>query len=281
MGAGLLGGLAGCTDGSAPPGATPSPEPSRAPFEHPGTLDETMATSGDFPPDDDPADGFPPTFPDPPPAPDVDTSTFETIGVNGESVALAPIDVVIDWYRRGDARFVDARGLEQYVTAHVYGAVLSTAQRESTGGPIAGWDRGSRVVTYCGCPHHLSSVRAAGLQKTGFSTVFALDDGFLGLDTSWADQGYPMAGTHFRENTPGQRADVTLSGITDRAHAGAYAWAIAEGRAEASPIDADGRYAIHLSFVGVSDRTPVTVRTPGYTVEGRLGELADGTIRPP
>lgn len=278
MGAGLLGGLAGCTNGSGPPGSTPSPELPRAPVEHPGTLDATMTTNGDYPEDENPADGYPPAFPDPPPAPDADTSTFETIAVNGESVALAPIDVAIDWYRRGEARFVDARGLEQYVTAHVYGAVLSTAQRESTGGPVPGWDRGPRVVTYCGCPHHLSSVRAAGLRKAGFDRVYALDEGFR----AWAeDRGYPMEGTAWVGDTPTPRADVTIRGRVDPAHVGEYVWVVGEGRYEATRIDRRGRFAIHVRFPGATDETRVAVRTPTYTVEGRLGELAAGPIRPP
>ena len=272
-GAGLIGGLAGCLGGSDGTGDTPSQ--ATAPFEHPGTLDTAFATNGAFPTDDDPADGYPPAFSDPPAAPDVDAGSFETIDVNGETVSLAPIDVVIRWYHRGEARFVDARGLDQYEVAHVYGAVLSTAQADSAGGAIAGWDPTDRVITYCGCPHHLSSIRAAGLQKAGFERVYALDEGFL----AWArDRGYPMAGTQWVGEGETVQAAWTVDGSVDPAHAGEYAWAIAGERYEAAPIDDEGRYAIHVGFPDVTERTRVTIRTPAYTVTRPLGELAAGSV---
>lgn len=290
LGAGLFGGLAGCTGDDAEPTATerstdapdtPTPEPSPAPFEHHGTLETTFATNGEYPEDPDPADGYPPAFSDPPAAPDVDPSSFETTDVYGETVRLAPIDVVIDWYRRGEARFVDARGLEQYETAHVYGAVFSGAQREASGGGIDPWEPGDRVVTYCACPHHLSSIRAAGLQKAGFEAVYALDEGFAGRENAWASLEYPMAGTHWLDESSTQQTDVTLTGVTDVAYAGHYAWAVVEGQTEAAPIESNGEFSIHLSFAGVTADSHGTVRTPGYTVEGPLGELAEQRILPP
>jgi rhodanese-related sulfurtransferase len=290
LGAGILGGLAGCTGGDGPgtdPGATPTGsgestttvEPNPAPFEHPGTLETTFAANGDYPADQDPADGYPPTFEEAPPAPEADPPSFETVEVNGETVRLAPIDVVHAWYRRGEARFADARGIGQYEQAHVYGAVFSSAQRDSAGGGIDAWPTGDRIVTYCGCPHHLSSIRAAGLQKAGHSDVFALDDGFVGQEASWFEQSYPMAGTYWLDEAATERADVTLQGEVDPAYAGEYAWALADRQSEAAPIDESGRFAIHVGFAGVTGRTPVTVRTPEYVVEGTLAELSAGPIR--
>lgn len=292
IGAGLVGGLAGCTGGDTDLAGTPppttqpetpttTPEPSSAPFEHHGTLETSFETNGNYPADDTPGDGYPPSFPDQPAPPDADPSTFDTTAVSGETVRLAPIDVVIDWYRRGAARFVDARGLEQYETAHVYGAVVSGAQRGASGGGIDPWDPVDRVVTYCACPHHLSSIRAAGLQKAGFEDVYALDEGFAGRENSWASREYPMAGTHWLEDSSTQQTDVTLTGLTDIAYAGEYAWAAVEGRKEAAPIDTNGEFAIHVSFAGVTADSAATVRTPGYTVEGSLGDLAERRIRPP
>jgi len=276
---GCVAGLAGCAGGgpgtdTAGGSATPTEPPEEAttpeaPFEHPGTMETTFAANGGFPADDDPADGRPPAFPDPPASPDADPSTFGTLSVNGERVRLAPIDVVESWYRRGEARFVDARGLEQYRRGHVYGAVLSTATRESTGGPIEGWNADDRVVTYCACPHHLSSLRAAGLQRAGFERVYAIDEGF-GV---WADRGYPMAGTAFTE---GQQVDIReweLSGRVDSRYAGEYVRASVDRQYEAAPIRSDGSYELHLRFAGVTDETPVRVETPAGAVETPLGKL--------
>lgn len=285
VGAGALGGLAGCL-GDSRDGASSDPttdEPTtevpsgEAPFEHPGTLDETFATNGEFPPDEDPADGRPPAFSDQPEAPDVDVSSFETTEANGETVRLAPVEVVEAWYRRGEARIVDARGLSQYTRAHVYGAVFSAAQRGSTGGAIEGWPTDERVVTYCNCPHHLSSVRAAGLQKAGFEEVYAIDEGFARED-GWADHGYPMAGREFREGTRESVSTWSIAGTVDPSLAGEYVWAAAGNQYEAAPVREDGSYELVAHFAGVDATTPVDLATPEETVRrplGEVGKLAD------
>lgn len=274
MGAGVGGTLAGCSgeSGEGTPADSPADDgnsSSAAPFEHPGTLSTTFATNGDYPTDDDPADGRPPAFADQPSSPDADTDSFETLDVNGESVSLAPIDVVEQWYRRGDARFVDARGLEQYEQAHVYGAVLSPAQRDSAGGGIDQWPTDDRVVTYCRCPHHLSSIRAAGLQKAGFEEVYAIDEGF-GV---WAERSYPMAGTSFTSGTQASVEEWSIAGSVDSRYAGEYVWATVDRQYEAAPIGSDGRYRLHLQFTGVSPETSVRLQTPTDTVERPLGDV--------
>jgi len=248
--------------------------PRSAAVDHPGSLDATFAANGDYPDDDDPSDGRPPAFPNPPASPDADPSTFDTLSVNGETVRLAPIDVVERWFRRGEARFVDARGLAQYKEAHVYGAVSSSAERGSSGGAIEAWPSDARVVTYCGCPHHLSSMRAAGLQKGGHTTVYALDEGFI----EWSDRGYPMAGTAF---TGGGNADLrewTIRGSVDARFAGQYAWARTDASQEAAPIGDDGAFTIHVRFPDVTGETPVELSTPEFSVTRALDDLASGTV---
>lgn len=282
-------GVAGCTDaGTGDPGAsddtTTSPtdgggqtsretDASGAPLNHPGTVEESFAANGDFPRDEGPADGLPPSFGNPPPAPDADPSTFE-INPNDERVLLAPIDVVEAWYYRGEARIVDARGLDQYTLAHVYGAVSSPAQPGSRGGGIDGWPADARVVTYCGCPHHLSSIRAAGLKRAGFSEVYALDEGF----GEWVDRANPMAGTAFREGQRAAVAEWTLAGRVDPRHAGEYVWASAERQYEAAPVRADGSFELTVGFPAATGETPVRVDTPDFTVRRPLAELAGTNI---
>lgn len=279
IGVGLAGGFAGCGGGTGTSPADDTPvgpagggtvSPSGgAPFEHPGTLSTTFATNGDYPTDENPADGLPPEFADQPPSPDADPDSFETLSVNDETVRLAPIDVVEQWYRRGEARFVDARGLEQYKESHVYGAVSSPAQRNSEGGGIDGWPSSDRVVTYCRCPHHLSSIRAAGLQKAGFETVFAIDEGF----GAWMRRGYPMAGVRFAGDEQASVREWTISGSVDSKYAGEYVWATAGRQYEAAPVQSDGSYRLHLKFTDVSAETPVQVKTPTDTFERPLGEV--------
>jgi len=230
---------------------------------------ETTAMNGDYLPDSEPSDGLPPEFSDQPAPPDADPSSFETLTTNDETVRLVPIEVAQAWYYRREARFVDARGPSQYERSHIYGAVLSPAQQNSSGGGIEGWDTTDNIVTYCGCPHHLSSIRAAGLQKADYERVYALDEGFV----AWSDNEYPMAGNAFGSE---EQADVQawqITGSVDDRYAGEYVWASASGQYEAAPIDPDGSYDLHLSFGSVSSETPVRLRTPDTTVERPLGDL--------
>lgn len=271
-GVGIASSLAGCSSRSG--GRQTGGDGGSAPFEHPGTLDAAFATNGDYPRDDRPADGSPPAFPNPPARPEVDESSFGTVDANGETVRLAPIDVVVDWYRRAAIRVVDARGLAQYERSHVYGSVLSTARKGSTGGGIDGWPDDDRIVTYCGCPHHLSSIRAAGLQKAGYTDVYALDEGF----GEWSARGYPMAGRRFTPDPRRAVSEWTVSGAVDDRHAGEYAWAAAGRQYEAAPIRADGRFTLRLAFAGVTGETPVRVSTPAFTVTGPLESLASGSV---
>lgn len=263
--------LAGCTS----EGNTGTQAGGDAPFEHPGTLEETFVANGDYPADGDPGDGYPPEFPDPPAAPDVDDDALETLTVNDETVRLVSIDTARAWYLRSEARFVDARGLTQYNRSHLYGSVLSTAQQDSDGGGIDGWPTEDRIVTYCGCPHHLSSLRAAGLSKAGYGNVYVIDEGF----GEWSDREYPMAGTTFGDQTSSSVSEWQLEGVTAADHGGEYAWASAGRQYEAAPIGDDGSFSIHLKFSDVTEQSPVQVSTPEYTLTRPLGELASTTIR--
>lgn len=271
---GVVNSIAGCSTLSNSPDGKSDSSSGSAPFKHPGTLDETFATNGEYPSDDNPADGMPPAFPNPPAKPDVDESSFQTKDVNGESVKLAPIDVVEKWYRRAEARFVDARGLTQYKRSHIYGSVLSTAQQESKGGGINGWPKDARVVTYCRCPHHLSSLRAAGLQKAGFSQVYAIDEGF----GEWSERGYPMGGTEFKSGSQSDISEWVIKGDLDARHTGEYAWAAVDRQYEAAPIQEEGTFTLTLKFSDVTSETPVQVSTPAFTITRPLGELVSGVL---
>lgn len=278
--------LAGCSNNASPtdperdtPTTTPRGTENKdtgtggAPFEHPGTLGTTFATSGEFPDDSDPGDGRPPAFPDPPDEPNVETS-FDTISVNGETISLVPIDVAHAWYKRASARFVDARGIDQYIRSHIYGSVLSTAQQQSTGGGINNWEPDARVITYCGCPHHLSSLRAAGLQKAGFSNVFAIDEGF----GEWQRRGYPMAGDEFISGTAMVSSEWTISGSVGPQYANSYVWAAVDRQYEAAPVQPNGNFEIPVKFWDVTENTLISITTPAYTVTEPIKVLSSGEI---
>lgn len=229
-------------------------------------------TNGDFPPNEDPRNGYPPEFEEVPQERSVDTDAFGTTTQSGVDVPLVPIDVAHYWYRRREARFADARGAEQYDTSHVYGSVLSTAPDGVENDPVPDWPTDDRIVLYCGCPHHLSGMRAATLIEAGYEEVYAIDEGFW----EWHARDFPMAGTDLSATPRGH----VISGRADPESAGATAWARHEptGQREAATIDADGGYRMTLRFVDVDSDSPIVVETPDYTVEAPLGRLVESTV---
>lgn len=235
-------------------------------LRHPGNMDAEFTANADLPGDDDVSDGYPPEYGDPE-SREIDESRFRSLSANGETVTLVPLDVVRYWHERSDARFVDARGLDQYRTSHIYGAVNSTYTQDSSGGGISGWDEDTRVVCYCGCPHHMSSLRAAGLQKAGYSNVYVFDEGFF----EWRDRDLPMRGTGF---DAAESASV-IEGEVAESYAGEYAWAtrVDADQREAAPIADDGSFEIHLRFAELTPDTRIRVETPEFDVTGSLGDL--------
>ncbi|TMT80213.1 rhodanese-like domain-containing protein [Haloterrigena sp. H1] len=212
-----------------------------------------------------------------PDAKSIDTSSYQTQvfeGFEGIEVPLAPIEDVFYWYQRHEARIADARGSSQYEKSHIAGAVLSTAPPYTPDGdPVADWSKSERIVTYCGCPHHLSGLRAAKLIEDGYEEVYALDDGF----GAWLDRDYPIEGA----NVSADRATYTIQGQSDPAYAGSLVRLeqLDADRLEAAPIADDGSYTLQLHYAGATD-SRFRVDAPEYTVEGTLEELTSTTVTP-
>jgi len=210
------------------------------------------------------------------PAPDVDLDALETYTDYAEDVPLLPNDAAYDWYRRRDARFVDARGLGQYQASHVAGAVHSPApDGYAQDDPVEAWPEAERIVTYCGCPHTLSSARASSLIADGREAVFALADGF----TPWVQDGYPIASSDGGEAVLGEAH--TVRGSVDSSHAGKQVW-VRHGppaHLEHGEIAADGSFAVTIRFADVGPESPLTVETPAWTETAPLAEWTDDTAR--
>lgn len=217
---------------------------------------------------------------------DVDTASFETITTDGEEISLVPVDVAYHWYRAGEARFVDARGEGQYDRSRITGAVLSPANGDGNDA-TALWPESDRVVTYCGCPHHLSSMRAAAFVSNGHGEVYAIDEGFY----EWRDQGYPVSGTQ-TPSSPDESASLgsggpaqtyVVEGYAEGAEDGSYAWAThgPTDQQEATPIGEDGRYELRLHFGDLAPSAAIDLRTPTYELTAPLSDLTDSVVRGP
>lgn len=115
----------------------------------------------------------------------------ESLDVEGTEVPLVPVDEAIEWYESGDTEFLDARPERYYEEMHIEGAHLSTyPDGLESGDPTEEIDQGTRIVTYCTCPHHQAGLRAASLLEEGYEDVHALDEGFR----EWYDREHPVAG---------------------------------------------------------------------------------------
>ena len=221
-------------------------------------------------------DGYPPEreFEETPDEREIGTSSFGTTEQNGVEVKLAPIEVAHYWYKRREARFADARSEEAYGKSHIYGSVLSQASERRRGDddPVVNWPKDDRIVCYCGCPHHLSGIRAAQLIENGYENVYVIDEGFW----EWHGREYPMAGDEV-DTTPEK---WVIRGEVDAAYTGRDAWAHhrPSGQMEATDIADGGTYELHLKFHEVGPDSTIEVETPAYSVEGKLKDLAAGTV---
>jgi rhodanese-related sulfurtransferase len=194
---------------------------------------------------------------------------------DGVEVPLVPIDDAIEWYRAdNDTVFADARSPTAYQRAHIEAAVLSPApDGQEDGDPLADRSTDTRIVTYCGCPHHLSAMRGATLIENGYVDTYAIDEGF----GAWIDRGYPLAGDAVE-----QRPDVyEIRGRTDATHAGEYAWARHDpsGQREAVPIADDGGFTLEIKFYDVTRDSEIRVTTPAAETEQPLGQLLGDVVR--
>lgn len=218
------------------------------------------------------SDGYPPSYDRQPERRRIDTGAFPRLTVHGVDVPLAPVDVTYYWHRRGEARFVDARGQRSYELSHILGAVLSPAPDGGEDDPVVSWPRADRIVCYCGCPHHLSSLRAASLIADGYERVFVIDEGFW----EWRERGYPIAGRAVLT----QPEVYVIEGRTDPEYAGQTVWVWHEpsNQREATTIGEDGTYVLELRFTGVTSDSEILIETPGYRVRGALRTFLRGTV---
>jgi rhodanese-related sulfurtransferase len=120
-----------------------------------------------------------------------DENGFRLLHTRGENVPLVPTDVAYEWYQNEAVVVGDARAKQYYEWKHIVGAVWSPAvDGQESNDPLEALPTDQRILTYCRCPHHLSSARASALIRDGYEQVYALDKG---LD-DWEAKGYPIAG---------------------------------------------------------------------------------------
>lgn len=202
-----------------------------------------------------------------------DPAEYDTKAVDGYDVPLAPLEDVYGSYQNDDDLLVlDARSPIAYTQGHIEDAELSPAGAPDFDHPTTDVAKDRRIVTYCTCPHSLSTARAAELYDEGFETVYAIDEGF----GPWVENGYPTAG-----GGDARPVSYAIEGRTDPTDAGEHVW-LREPETQqqyADTIDDDGTWAMHFEFVQVDDETTAVLELPDHTIERTLGELSSRTIQ--
>lgn len=266
--AGGLAGLAGCLGGQFGLGGETTT--SGGDDGGTGSTDGSAGTASGLPAD---VDGYPDQVESTPEDREVDTSALETVEEGGVEVPLLPVEDAHVWWAYRRARFADARGPDQYENSHIEGAVFSSAAERfrDSDDPIQRWGKGDRIVCYCGCPHHLSSIRASQLIDAGYENVYVIDEGFF----EWRDRGYPVTGDG------GGISEFVVRGEVHARYAGENAWVtpVDSDQLESTNVAADGSFALHCKFVDVAPQSLLRVETPAWSTTGTVRELTDGVVR--
>lgn len=129
-----------------------------------------------------------------------DEETNGTLDVGGTDVPLVSTDQAYEWYSEGDLLVLDARSVSEWEAVRIVDAEPSpAADGLDEGDPTEAVDRGTRILTYCVCPHTLAGQRGASLIDDGFTDVHALDEGLQ----DWIEEGYPTEGEDVTSPTEG------------------------------------------------------------------------------
>lgn len=201
---------------------------------------------------------------------------YDTLSVAGESVPLVPTADAYEWYQDEAVAVLDARRRVAWEDTRIEGAAWSPAPDGRDGDdPAQEFATDERLLTYCACPHALSTRRAASLISDGYTEVYALDEGL----THWIEQGHPVAGDGVAQGLP----TYEIRGRTDPEAAGEAVWVreLETGQREAATVDGDGEYTVTLHFVEVTEETPLMLETPDYEFRASLGELTDTVVTGP
>lgn len=198
---------------------------------------------------------------------------YPTTTADDIAVPLVPLADAIDWYENDAGVFVDARSRTAFENARIADAIHSPApDGRDTDDPISELAEDTRLVTYCSCPHHLSTLRGAALIRNGYAHTYAIDEGFR----AWREANYPLEGENVEE-TPRL---FTIAGRTDPADTGDFAWIWHDpsGQREAAPIGTDGSFTLHARFYDVTPETAVRLSTPAGEVTEPLNALAGDVV---
>lgn len=135
---------------------------------------------------------------------------------------------------------VDVRGKGSYDESHIQGAVLK--ELSITADAAKSIPKDALIVTYCGCPHHLSSIGAEQLTNLGYKNVKVLDEGFI----YWKDHNMPLSKISKSPITQMSVAGFLLKNKKPLANVDIYLRHDKTGQMEATRTNKDGSYKMNF-----------------------------------
>ena len=164
----------------------------------------------------------------------------------------------------------DVRAQTSFDKSHIRGALHMPFGKVDAAdvGALAGMTPETPIVTYCGCPHHLSGLAADQLTEWGYRNVRVLYEGFW----HWRDHQYPLAAL---DNPPAR--ELAFAGrITEdgqpMAEVDVFIRNARNGQLEAAGTDANGRFqtGFHVYDSRADDRFEVLIGSLEAPVVARL-----------
>ncbi|MFT5110732.1 MAG: rhodanese-related sulfurtransferase [Parasphingorhabdus sp.] len=170
---------------------------------------------------------------------------------------------------------LDVRAIASFEESHIVSA-SSLPYGEYTDedvSKLAGNNKSGLIVTYCGCPRHLSGLVAEQLREKGFSDVRVLYEGYW----YWKDNGYPVV-----EQSKSARSTLKFEGqlvsdIGPVAGHNIFIRNLRNDQLEATQTDEQGKFQTGFEILGYleSDQFAVTIDSPKATVRKLISGSPD------
>lgn len=143
----------------------------------------------------------------------------------------------------------DVRNKESYMESHI--TTSYSKPLPITTDMVTQFPKNSKIVTYCGCPHHLSTMGAEQLTNLGYKDVHVLNEGFW----FWKDNKYPI---EIDPNSKSKISELSVEGLLLKngqpvSKANIYIKHEKSGQLEATSTDSKGYYKMNLRLYNYKD----------------------------
>ena len=136
----------------------------------------------------------------------------------------------------------DVRGKISYDEGHIKTSLSKPLPMDAKN--LVNIPKDAHIITYCGCPHHLSSIAAEQLSKMGYKDVHVLDEGYW----YWKDHKYPLeiSASVLAKLTEMSVAGVLMKNGKPLGNTDIYMKHIKSGQLEAEKTDPNGKYKMNF-----------------------------------